>query len=83
MNVFYFYINTRHFSKGTQSQYIYIYIYIYTLYYIIYHVLYYILYIHFVILTLYYIYYILAVYFMSNLRKSAQYYCRAFTSING
>ena len=30
-----------------------------------------------------YIYiYILAVYFMTTVRKSAQYYCRAFTSIN-
>ena len=30
-----------------------------------------------------YILYILAVYFMSTVRKSAQCYCRAFISING
>ena len=27
--------------------------------------------------------YLLAVYFMSTVSKSAQYYCRAFISING
>ena len=58
--------------------YIYINIYIYIQYINIYMFIY--IYIHIYI----YIYiYILAVYFMSTVRKSTQYYCRAFISING
>ena len=41
------------------------------------------MYIYIYIYIIYIYIYILAVYFMSIVRKSAQYYCRAFISING